>query len=258
MDGAAVMSGTGGSYMQSGGLYIPQPRILVHPKGAGAGSHDLVSVGWMQQSEFEALAERAPEIWLFRYKRANSSVPQPHTGYRYDARRGWRHPSDTLNNVNPNGRSYSGGGHNTRQGAAPLQRQTEWRVTKSEFYDATFDASVWFLDSNAKPHTWPIAPIATASANDIDRLGASGQKKNVSAGGRSGTVKSFYSDTFTPCTQSQRFAFAFAVRDDNDPRNRIIGPMSEVIRADIFPRIKVQYDCPAFADRGRKVRLRLG
>lgn len=249
------MSGTGGDYANgenTGGVSIPTPRVLIHPGGTQSGAHDLVSVGWMNTPDWVALQNHLPEIWLFRYKKGYSPARFPHTGFNFDSDRGWRHPSN-----GDSGRKYSGGIHQSRQGATLPVRLSEWLVTRDAFYDATFDPSLWFLDGQGKPQTWPIAPLATASFGDVGNVGQSGQ-----GGNNTGTYVNvddfgFRSSGHIAGTQRQFFAFAFAIRDDKDDRNRVVGPLSEPIRCDIWPRIRSSYGpCATLADRGRKVRTK--
>lgn len=250
------MAGTGGSFMQSGGLYLPTPRVLVSPRGTAAGDHDRVSVGWMGQAEWDALSETQPEVWLFRYKRGYSPSRLPHTGGTHDHDRGWRHPSDTTLSANPNKRSYSGGGHNSRQGGVIPVRASEWLVSGPNLYVADFQPELWFLDPGANPYAWPIAPLASAGPFDYGLIGKSGQSSTDTGADPNFTQRPIRSASQLRGTQTQYFAFAFAVRDSADPRNRIVGPMTPKIRCDIWPKVQSHYACPTFADRGRKVRVR--
>jgi hypothetical protein len=243
------MSGTGASKRGgSGGLAIPQPNIRIQTLGQGAGSHDRVWAGGMTNAEFAALEGREISLWLLRYKRGYRSSQAPHSGYQYNNTQGFVHPSNWLAGGNT-GRNVGGGKHTTRQGGTIPDRQTEWVVTAPHHYDAEFKPENWFLDNSASAQSFPIS--------DYTRIGKSGQA------GKSGA---FFSPAIQnnagSCnretsfgSQRQVFAFCYAVRDENDRRNWIRGAMSEMVVAEIFPKMKISYCVAQLGVKGRKIKL---
>jgi hypothetical protein len=144
-----------------------------------------------------------------------------------------------------------GGQHTSRSGSTIPDRQTEWLVTAPHFYDAEFQPELWFLDSITKGQAFPIS--------DWPQIGMSGQS------GQSSQFNSTQLQSNTgSCgreyprgTQRQVFAFCYAIRDKDDARNFIRGPMSEMIVAEIFPKMKISYCVAPVARKGRKIKLSL-
>lgn len=250
------MSGTHGGLSNKGGVSLPQPQIrFVTNDNFGSGGHDRVVAGGLTDSQWDSIKDLNPRIWLFRYKTAHT-IRNPHSGSPYDHSRGYVHPAHGGKNVALN-LKYSGGSHNSRSGAT-LSRATEWPVTKSFFYDAVFEPELWFLQPDgATQLNYPIQPIATSVGNEYLIIGGSGQRKNMV-----GTSTDQFSNPVWCCSgqvrgvQHQFFAMAYVVQGPNDTRDVIVGPLSEVFRAQIWPKVKVNYGgCLPVYDRGRKIRL---
>jgi hypothetical protein len=252
------MSGTLGHLnIGGGGASLPQPVVrIVTGNDMASGAHDRTFVGGLTKPQWDAIKDKAPEIWLYRYKSSYMPKTSPHSGYGYDNTRGYVHPSSTIAGV-VSGRNYSGGAHNTRGGVAPPPRQTEWVVTDHNRYDAEFQPELWFMASGGGMLTYPIQPIATANGSEHNLIGLSGQHTMNTGTRPNEFIPGFCNSGQTRGTQSQWFAFAYTVQDEEDPRNRIIGPLSEPVNAIIWPHVKVNYGtCFPRYDRGRKIKLR--
>jgi hypothetical protein len=104
--------------------------------------------------------------------------------------------------------------------------------------------------------TFPIQAVATATGSEHNLIGRSGQSgQNIGTTPRN-DIPAFCGSSRTRGTQSQWFAFAYTVEDETDPRNRIIGPLSEPINAKIWPHVKLNYGtCFPRYDRGRKIKI---
>lgn len=237
-------------------VVLPQPVVrIVKGNDLVVGAHDRTFAGGLTKPQFDAIKDLNPQIWLFRYKTAYTPHTNPNSGYRYDNTRGYIHPSD-LSAGPVSGRNYSGGNHNTRGGPPVPPRQTEWNVTRDNFYDAEFQPELWFLSSSGGIHTFPIQAIATATGAEHNIIGRSGQSGQNTGSYPSEGLPGFCGSGRTKGTQSQWFAFAYTVTDEVDPRNRIIGPLSEPVNAKIWPHVKVNYGtCLPRYDRGRKIKL---
>lgn len=254
------MSGTSGSILSGkGGISLPQPVVRLvmgnnHP--ALPGMHDAAYVGGMTDPEFEAVQDRSPQIWLFRYKMGHNPKYDPHnTGYMHDKRRGYVHPSN-WDGTAVGVRKVGGGGHHFRNGGTAQKRPSEWDVTKAHRYEAVFQPELWFLDRNSNPYSFPIQQVATSASDEYTMIGNSGQHGNFSGANPNHTQPGFCGSSQTGGVQKQWFAFAYAIKDTTDTRNYIIGPLSEVVEAVIWPKIKVNYGgCLPKFDRGRKIRL---
>jgi hypothetical protein len=250
------MTGTLASLDTQGGASLPQPVVRLVNGGDGIATHDRAYVGGISHPQFDAIRDMKPQIWLFRYKRGFTNTSGPHSGYSYDKRRGYVHPAHFVGGAQ-SGRHVGGGGHTTRNGGAIPDRPTEWTLTDDHRYDAVFEPELWFLNSQTNPYAWPIVPLATATGIEHTTIGQSGQSGNDTGTYPDAQSRAFCGSTRTKGTQVQWFAFAVVVDDPADSRCKIIGPLSEPLRAAIWPKVQVGYGaCPITADKGRKIRLR--
>lgn len=251
------MSGTSSSLTDGKGSGLPQPMIRIIRGGPTSGAHDRVEAGGLTDPAFDAIADLEPQLWLYRYKRGFYSKSSQHSGYSYDNVRGYVHPSHWTGAI-VGGRKVGGGSHTTRGGGPIPARSTEWVVTAAHRYDAMLEPELWFLNNNTLPLTYPIQPIATATGNEHGLIGRSGQHGRDTGTYPTTGEPGFCGSSQIKGTHAQWFAFAYAVRDmEGDSRDYVVGPLSEVVRAEIWPRVKVNYGtCLPRADRGRKIRLR--
>jgi hypothetical protein len=228
---------------------------IVKGDDRASGRHDRVYVGGMQKPQYEAVKELNPQIWLFRYKTGYNPNVGPNPQSHLDRTRGYVHPSDTSL-VIVTGRNYSGGSHNTRLGGQAPSRASEWSVTGPLLYEAIFLPELWFLTTGNSLHSYPIQPIATATGDEHLLIGKSGQSGQNTGARPTKEWPAFCDSGRTKGVQSQWFAFAFTIQDTTDPRNRLVGPLSEPVNAKIWPKIKVNYGtCLPRFDRGRKIRI---
>lgn len=250
------MSGTLAALESSGGLSIPKPRVRILTNGIDSGKHDDIEIGGITAPEWEAIKDKSPQIWLFRYKRGHSPTVGRgmHSGYRYDNTRGYVHPSNWVAGVNI-GRNVGGGAHTSRNGSVIPNRQTEWNMTDAHRYDAVFDPEFWFLNNNTQEYSWPILSVTAVTGFEHTKIGQSGQGGN-NTGTYPNPVPGFCNSTRTRGTQIQYFAFAIAIKDVQDSRNYLIGPLTEPVQASIWPKVKVAYNCPVLVDKGRKIKVR--
>jgi hypothetical protein len=253
------MSGTSASVNRNkGGIVLPVPKVRIHVNGDATGAHDMVQAGWMNKAEYKLVKGMNPRVFLLRYKRGQNPTRShlQHSGYPYNNDRGWVHPADFSGSIVTSGRNYSGGDHTSVQGATLPVRASEWAVTDDSRYDAEFNPELWFLNTSAKVYTYPIVPLASSSASDPYLIGQSGQGKQDTGAYINQSARYMCGSTKTIGVQTQFFAFMFAVQDQADKRNWITGPMSQPIRADIWPKVQVNYPCRKFNDRGRKIAVR--
>jgi hypothetical protein len=253
------MSGTQSNLENSStSVDIPEPLIrIVKGNDQTSGDHDKLWVGGLTDPEYKALQPYKPQIWLYRYKQGWRPKSGPNSGYILDNTRGYVHPSQWLGGAQVSGTKYSGGAHNTRGGGPIPDRQSEWDVTGAWRYDAFFEPEKWFLNSQTQAYAWPIQALAGATGDEHLTIGKSGQSGN-DTGTFPRTDSHFFCDSSqTKGTQRQYFAFAYTIKPTKNSRNRIVGPLSQIIVADIWPRVKVNYGtCLPNFDRGRKIRLR--
>lgn len=234
------MSGTSSSLSSDGGGFgLPVPQLRILTQGNGDGRHDRLYVGHMLKAEFEAVKELQPTLFLYRYKRGFSANQS--RGYRYDRIRGFVHPSNWVNENTVRSVNYGGGAHTSRNGSNLGDRQTEWPVTRELDYYALWEPEFWFTDNGATL-SYPI--------ND-GRIGQSGQ----SSGGLWIESDQCPGNKSSKQTQRQIFAFGYAIKDQNNPRNWIRGAMSEHVIAEIFPKQRLSYCIAPQQNIGRKIRL---
>jgi hypothetical protein len=219
------------------------------------GSHDLAYVGGMTDSEFEAVANLNPQIWLYRYKRGYMARTDPHSRYQLDNTRGWVHPSHWVSGAVIAGRNFGGGRPDSRfNGAVKSDRPSEWVLTNSNRYDGVFDPSVWFTATDGvNPLKFPVQPIPGSNGTEVYSIGKSGQGSNNTGDVFDITDPKFMCTSQTKGVQKQWFAFAYVT--EPEPGKFIQGPMSNALQASVFPKVKANYATPPLYARGRKIKL---